>query len=103
MADVVEVDFGKELREASRAYCRLTGLVEKFAEEFARDPRKFLHHAHEEIVRLKIQIEDARDALRPRIYSYYPDEEIRTVSDDTIRVVKSEYERLKACAEIIRR
>lgn len=103
MADVVAVDFGKELREASRAYCRLTGLVEKFEEEFARDPRKFLRHAQEEIVRLKMQIEDARDALMPRIGPYYPDEEIRIVSDDTIWVVKSEYERLKASAEIVRR
>lgn len=58
MSEVVEVDFGKELRGASRAYCRLTGIVEKFEEEFARDPRKFLRHAQEEIVRLKMQIEE---------------------------------------------
>lgn len=64
MADVVEIDFGKDLREAQRKFSRLSDAVEKFNREFNENPRKFYDRAVDEIVRLQAIIRNAEEALR---------------------------------------
>lgn len=102
MAEIIKQDFGRERREACRKLSRLIGLVEAQERELEDDPRRLLDLAGGEIVRLKRGIDEACEALRPRVYPYYPSlgDFIET---RTMVVDREELERLRKAADIIRR
>lgn len=102
MGDVTDHDFGKKQRDAARAYGRLVGIVEAQAEAFLKDPSAFFQSAGDEIGKLRLTLHKARDALRAHVRITTRAEPIGDVRMETINVVKVEYERLKACAQIVR-
>ncbi|HYE38242.1 hypothetical protein [Methylocaldum sp.] len=99
-ANVEPVDFGREKREAARAFARLLGIVETHEAAIRADPVKYWKIAGEEISRLRLLLDDARDSLRPTFDLWGPPSPAY-LPPETITVMKDELERLRACARII--
>jgi hypothetical protein len=95
MSDVVRVDFGKDAREAQRAYGRLAGLVEEQERDFLKDPAKFFRHAASELSRRDQFIRGLEDAIRPKIAVSPMAQPIAYEPLETVRVTKRDYELLQ--------
>jgi hypothetical protein len=100
VGNVTNHDFGRAHRDAARQFARLAGILEKRAEEFLQDPIAFFNEAGEKIGALQMVIEKAADALRIRVERYDPAQHMRPM--ETITVHKAEWDRLQACARIVR-
>jgi hypothetical protein len=100
--NVQPVDFGKEQREAARKLGRLLNLVEQQEANIIADPVKYWRMAGEEISRLRLVLEEAHDALRSPVDLWREPEPVYRPTE-TVTVVKSEHERLRACAAIVER
>ena len=100
MDNITQHDFGKEHRDAARRFARLAGILERRAEEFLQNPIAFFNEAGGKIGALQMMIERAHDALRQRIEVYDPARHMRP--KETISVPKDEWDRLQACARIVR-
>lgn len=99
---VIEQDFGKSRREASRTLCRLLGLLETQQQELQDDPVRLFGMAGKEISRLQGILRDADDALRIRT-NYMPGDSAPVYHpEQTVRITHEDYERLKECARIVR-
>lgn len=99
---VIEKDFGKSRRDASRTLCRLLGLLEAQQQELQDDPLRLFGMAGKEISRLQGILRDAEDSLRMRT-NYMPDDsEPVYLPAQTVRITHDDYERLKECARIVR-
>jgi hypothetical protein len=103
MSDVVKVEFGKDAREAQRAYARLSGLVEEQEQDFLRDPAKFFRHAASELHRRDQYIRSLEDAIRPNVEISTRADPITYEPMETVRVMKRDYDLLVKLKELIRR
>lgn len=101
-SEPIAVDFGKERREASRILARLLGIIEAQEAELLADPLRLFKLATNEIGRLQRVLHDARGALAPS-FSFGLAEDAARPSFDVIRVPRDEWDRLRACAAVIRR
>ena len=103
MSEVVNVEFGREAREAQRAYARLSGLVGEQEQAFLRDPAKFFQHAASELSRRDQFIRDLEDAMLPSVAVSL--EATATSFDpiETVVVTRRDYELLQTLKERIRR
>ena len=99
MADVIAHDFGKERTEAARMMARLLGLLDKREADILADPVKFFNQAGERIGQMQQGIKDARDALRIKL-DYEPSDDHKIIG--SLYVPADEWERLQACAAIVR-
>lgn len=97
---VITVDFGKERRDAARTLAKLLGVLEERDADVLRDPLKYLYMASDRITLYQQTLHAARDSLRTPLSQFMGDPS--RADFDTIRIPRCEWERLKACAEIVR-
>lgn len=98
--NVERVDFGKAERDSARTLTRLLRICEDTEEELRKDPVQLFDSAAEEIGRLAMLIEDAKDALygEPVSMTYGT---VPSYLPDTITVAKRDYERWRACERVL--
>jgi hypothetical protein len=100
---VVRVEFGKDAREAQRAYGRLAGLVEEQERDFLKDPAKFFRQAASELGRRDQFIRSLEDAMRCTVTTSVAAEPIKFEPIETVTVTKRDYELLQTLTAIIER
>jgi hypothetical protein len=100
MEKVVAVDFGKEQRESARRLARLLDLVVGRDEEMLANPKKYWDRAVDEIIRLRTQIETAREALRQPL-SFELEAQNHCPVLDTLTVPRDRWEALKRAEAVI--
>jgi hypothetical protein len=100
---VVRVEFGKDAREAQRAYGRLAGLVEEQERDFLKDPAKFFRHAASELGRRDQFIRSLEDAIRPKVEMSPMAPPITYEPLEMVRVTKRDYELLQTIKALIER
>lgn len=101
MSNVIERNFGAKEREAARQFARLFGILEAHAEDVLRRPMHYLQIASQENSRLYAALREADDALRMSGFELTSDPVIAPMR--TVVVDEDDYNRLRACAEIVRR
>ena len=92
---IINHDFGKQDRKTVQRFARLLKIVEEQEADILKDPIKHLRIAGDEIARCHLFIRDLID-LTHRPVSDWLRRDIRPPFDDTVRMLKSEYDRLKA-------
>lgn len=103
MAEVIAHDFGKERTESARRMARLIGLIEQREADILADPVKFFNLASDKICQLREGIDNARNALRqPFCWEISEAEALRPCAK-TIVVDEAEFNRLRACADLVLR
>ncbi len=99
---VIQHDFGKEERESARRFARLVGLVEERNQDILANPIKYLDQAHDEIVRLRLFIEELIDLTYSETTMTVSNRLSRCAAPETMLVKKCDYEAFVAIRDRLR-
>lgn len=101
---VVQIDFGKDARDATRTFRKLLGLLQEMDRDILANPIKYFQQASGEITRLRRILDEAKEAERGRVMvSQYLGDSLTSYEPiETVTITKADYERLKTVARIVR-
>lgn len=99
MSEVIQINFGKEQREAANRLAHLLGLGEKRDADILSDPLKYFNAASAEISRLRSALKHAHEATT-RI-EMHRGADATFALPETLTVPADEFRRLQKCADIV--
>lgn len=101
MSQVVEVNFGKEGREASRKLARLLGLIEQQEAAILADPVHYVKQAGANLARLQASIREMREVLKEDMDCSINAPSLLYTQPTSIMIRLDEYKRWKKLEQIL--